>query len=82
MNILLQFIFYRLLLLSNIKQFFYFSVLESKFVTNPDSKIEVAVGFPALLKCEPPRGKPKPSVSWRKVRLLIFLLTYRIFSVY
>lgn len=31
----------------------------------------VAVGEPAVLECQPPRGHPEPTISWRKDRVHI-----------
>lgn len=33
--------------------------------------VMVAVGEPAVLECQPPRGHPEPTISWRKDRIHI-----------
>lgn len=42
-----------------------FSVLRDEFRQNPVD-VMVAVGEPAVLECQPPRGHPEPTISWRK----------------
>lgn len=45
--------------------FFIFSVLRDDFRQNP-SDVMVAVGEPAVMECQPPRGHPEPTISWKK----------------
>lgn len=40
-------------------------MLKSQFKTEPRGRT-VTVGNPVTLKCNPPRGKPTPTVSWIK----------------
>uniref|UniRef100_H3A0E4 Roundabout guidance receptor 1 n=1 Tax=Latimeria chalumnae TaxID=7897 RepID=H3A0E4_LATCH len=42
-----------------------FSVLRDDFRQNP-SDVMVAVGEPAVMECQPPRGHPEPTISWKK----------------
>lgn len=48
---------------------FFFSlcvlVLRDDFRQNPVD-VMVAVGEPAVLECQPPRGHPEPTISWRR----------------
>lgn len=53
------------LLCSNTVLLFLFSVLRDEFRQNPVD-VMVAVGEPAVLECQPPRGHPEPTISWRK----------------
>ncbi|TKC49014.1 hypothetical protein EI555_020344, partial [Monodon monoceros] len=39
--------------------------LRDDFRQNP-SDVMVAVGEPAVMECQPPRGHPEPTISWRK----------------
>lgn len=41
------------------------TVLRDDFRQNP-SDVMVAVGEPAVMECQPPRGHPEPTISWRK----------------
>lgn len=41
------------------------SVLRDDFRQNPVD-VMVAVGEPAVLECQPPRGHPEPTISWRR----------------
>ncbi|KYO22663.1 hypothetical protein Y1Q_0003177 [Alligator mississippiensis] len=41
------------------------SVLRDDFRQNP-SDVMVAVGEPAVMECQPPRGHPEPTISWKK----------------
>lgn len=47
--------------------FFHFTllVLRDDFRQNP-SDVMVAVGEPAVMECQPPRGHPEPTISWKK----------------
>ncbi|EMP36765.1 Roundabout like protein 1 [Chelonia mydas] len=44
---------------------FTLSVLRDDFRQNP-SDVMVAVGEPAVMECQPPRGHPEPTISWKK----------------
>lgn len=44
---------------------FILSVLRDDFRQNP-SDVMVAVGEPAVMECQPPRGHPEPTISWKK----------------
>uniref|UniRef100_A0A3P8P540 Roundabout, axon guidance receptor, homolog 1 (Drosophila) n=1 Tax=Astatotilapia calliptera TaxID=8154 RepID=A0A3P8P540_ASTCA len=41
------------------------AILRDEFRQNPVD-VMVAVGEPAVLECQPPRGHPEPTISWRK----------------
>ncbi|CAG01543.1 unnamed protein product [Tetraodon nigroviridis] len=41
------------------------SILRDDFRQNPVD-VMVAVGEPAVLECQPPRGHPEPTISWRR----------------
>uniref|UniRef100_A0A4W4EZJ8 Roundabout, axon guidance receptor, homolog 1 (Drosophila) n=1 Tax=Electrophorus electricus TaxID=8005 RepID=A0A4W4EZJ8_ELEEL len=41
------------------------AVLRDEFRQNP-ADVMVAEGEPAVLECQPPRGHPEPTISWRK----------------
>ncbi|KAG9486156.1 hypothetical protein GDO78_008960 [Eleutherodactylus coqui] len=43
----------------------FFTVLRDDFRQNP-SDVMVAVGEPAVMECQPPRGHPEPTISWKK----------------
>ncbi|KAJ7420611.1 roundabout 1 [Pitangus sulphuratus] len=40
-------------------------ILRDDFRQNP-SDVMVAVGEPAVMECQPPRGHPEPTISWKK----------------
>ncbi|KAJ7419700.1 hypothetical protein WISP_52674 [Willisornis vidua] len=42
-----------------------YGVLRDDFRQNP-SDVMVAVGEPAVMECQPPRGHPEPTISWKK----------------
>ncbi|XP_040509418.1 roundabout homolog 1 isoform X5 [Gallus gallus] len=42
-----------------------YTVLRDDFRQNP-SDVMVAVGEPAVMECQPPRGHPEPTISWKK----------------
>lgn len=44
---------------------FLLSVLRDDFRQNP-SDVMVAVSEPAVMECQPPRGHPEPTISWKK----------------
>nr|XP_057934538.1 roundabout homolog 1-like isoform X2 [Doryrhamphus excisus] len=46
------------------------AILRDDFRQNPVD-VMVAVGEPAVLECQPPRGHPEPTISWRKNGLTI-----------
>jgi len=48
------------------------TVLRSQFKTEPKSRT-VKVDNPVTLKCNPPRGKPAPTVSWIKDGVILKL---------
>lgn len=50
---------------TNVVVFFCVSVLRDDFRQNPVD-VMVAVGEPAVLECQPPRGHPEPTISWRR----------------
>lgn len=41
------------------------AVLRDEFRQNP-SDVMVAAGEPAVMECQPPRGHPEPTISWKK----------------
>ncbi|XP_026228271.1 roundabout homolog 1-like isoform X2 [Anabas testudineus] len=41
------------------------AILRDEFRQNPVD-VMVAVGEPAVLECQPPRGHPEPTISWKK----------------
>ncbi|XP_035391356.1 roundabout homolog 1-like [Electrophorus electricus] len=41
------------------------AILRDEFRQNP-ADVMVAEGEPAVLECQPPRGHPEPTISWRK----------------
>uniref|UniRef100_A0A8B9QI01 Roundabout guidance receptor 1 n=1 Tax=Apteryx owenii TaxID=8824 RepID=A0A8B9QI01_APTOW len=41
------------------------AILRDDFRQNP-SDVMVAVGEPAVMECQPPRGHPEPTISWKK----------------
>lgn len=52
---------------SNLSLFFSLSpsVLRDDFRQNPVD-VMVAAGEPAVMECQPPRGHPEPTISWKK----------------
>lgn len=43
----------------------FLSVLRDDFRQNPVD-VMVAAGEPAVMECQPPRGHPEPTISWKK----------------
>ncbi|XP_017346059.1 roundabout homolog 1 isoform X5 [Ictalurus punctatus] len=41
------------------------AILRDEFRQNP-SDVMVAAGEPAVMECQPPRGHPEPTISWKK----------------
>lgn len=56
---------------------FLFLVLRDDFRQNPQDVV-VAVGEGASFECQPPRGRPEPTIFWRKDKTRLDLKDDRI----
>ena len=45
---------------------YYLQILALQWYIRFPSDVMVAVGEPAVMECQPPRGHPEPTISWKK----------------